>query len=190
MRPYRTLALLLFTSIAVPIFAQHEQRLAGAEFRSRKFWAKYMPAITAMGRKEWPNEKEGINASVLDYRYFSGLPTALIDLGCCGANTDEIYVIQIRNGKPFRPAFWSPKGLDRPEFSQGASSMHGLDVNFSTKNGIVSTYWENSSDGDILANCSQDTYVWSVKRKRFEWDRKLSYKREAPNCGTLENISN
>lgn len=150
-------------------------------------WDRFLPAITAMARASENDEQ--LNASVLEAANFSGLATALIDLGCCGAYADDIYVVQIRHGKPAKARFWPANGPHAPDLEQGASTMHGVDVSINKKwNAIVSTRWENSSDGEVLANCSQDTYLWNAHHQRFEWSRNLSYRHVAPACGKFEDL--
>lgn len=152
-------------------------------------WKDALPAVEQVVKKElhFVGAPNAIRISATGDVTGGGKPEALIDLGCCGAHTDEMTVMRMQNGKPILALFLANHGKASPmTFSAGASVMHGADVELlPDKRAVFAVHWDMSSDGKRVASCTGEAYRWNTGSETFELNRQLSWSLAQDFCKTF-----
>jgi hypothetical protein len=137
-----------------------------------------MPDVREIVRKEFPmpdSQNPVIIQATADVTG-DGTPEALIDLGCCGAYTDEMTVMRMEDGKPVLALFRGSDGkISKRTFLDGASVIHGASVKLMPdRQAIFAGYWDMKSDGNRLGSCSGEAFRWNAEAKTFDFNLKLN----------------
>ena len=153
-------------------------------------WTAVLPAVRAIVGKEFPMPesqnpvKIWITADVTG----DGTPEAVVDLGCCGAYTDEMTVMRMEDGKPVLALFRGRSGkVSTMTFLDGASVMHGAQVKLmSDKQAVFTANWDLSDDDKHVLSCTGAAYRWNAGTKSFDLSTQLSRSLSQDFC---ENLS-
>ena len=119
----------------------------------------------------------------------SRLSYALVDFCPGGAYTDWIVAMQLERGQPVLARFRKANGevLD-PEFAQGASVMHSVDVKLvPEKKAIYDVFSDNDGAGH-LAKCGAKAYVWNARSKTFDWKAQLTKQATRSYCRSSQEL--
>jgi len=149
-------------------------------------WTAVLPVVRETVGKEFPmpESPNPVKISTTADVTGDGTPEALIDLGCCGAYTDDMTVMRMEDGKPVLALFRGKDGkVSTMLFSDGASVMHGAAVQMiRTEHAVFSAVWNMNDDGTKMHDCGGEAFRWDTTTKVFTFDQRLSAKLSREFC--------